>query len=370
MEICPICVCCRAHAYQPPCLFIAALPNPHSPVYGLEADDAGGAGADGGSGADGAGGADGSAAGGSGAAGASNSAAAATTPSQEEVEEAARLANAHGFISAFPDGYETGERGRGPGAGGGGAACGRGGEVVLAFTAPPPPSLRRLHEKQKDRPTKHNQHTTHQTHGSSLKPECGEKGLALSGGQKQRVAIARALVRKPRLLLLDEATAALDADSEAAVQEALDRVMAGRTVLVVAHRLSTIQGADRIVVVQGGRAVEMGSHEELLAARGAYARLVARQLRGAPSAASLGALLGSASVSAAALARAGSGGSGGGGGEGGGGGAGGSGGDGDNSSRGGGALSRLSGAFTDVSGGSLFDSATEPRTSLDSLRPG
>ncbi|HEY3549186.1 MAG TPA: ABC transporter ATP-binding protein [Propionicimonas sp.] len=110
----------------------------------------------------------------------------------------------------------------------------------------------------------------------------GERGARLSGGQRQRLAIARALVRDPRVLVLDEATSALDTASERLVQEATTRLMAGRTTFVVAHRLSTIRGADRIAVLRAGRLVEMGSHDELVAARGQYAEL--EQLAGgAPS---------------------------------------------------------------------------------------
>lgn len=108
--------------------------------------------------------------------------------------------------------------------------------------------------------------------------QVGERGIQLSGGQKQRIAIARAIVKNPSILLLDEATSALDAESEKSVQEALDRVMVGRTTVVVAHRLSTIRNADMIAVVQHGKIVETGSHEELISnPSSAYASLVQLQ---------------------------------------------------------------------------------------------
>jgi ABC transporter fused permease/ATP-binding protein len=134
--------------------------------------------------------------------------------SRAEIEAAARAANAESFIAQFPDGYDT---------------------LV------------------------------------------GERGVQLSGGQKQRVAIARALLVDPRILVLDEATSALDAESEHLVREALERLMEGRTTLVIAHRLSTVRGADRVVVLDRGSIVESGRHEELVARGGLYRKLVERQ---------------------------------------------------------------------------------------------
>jgi subfamily B ATP-binding cassette protein MsbA len=104
----------------------------------------------------------------------------------------------------------------------------------------------------------------------------GERGVQLSAGQRQRIAIARAILRDPRILLLDEATASLDNKSEALVQEALDRLMKGRTTLVVAHRLTTIQNADQIFVLNDGHIIERGSHQELLRQQGLYAHLYRR----------------------------------------------------------------------------------------------
>ncbi len=109
--------------------------------------------------------------------------------------------------------------------------------------------------------------------------EVGERGARLSGGQRQRISIARTILRNPRVLVLDEATSALDTESESQIQEALGRLMKGRTSFVIAHRLSTILDADAIITMENGRLVEMGTHDELLAANGLYADMYHKQFK-------------------------------------------------------------------------------------------
>ena len=114
-----------------------------------------------------------------------------------------------------------------------------------------------------------------------LDTRVGERGLQLSGGQRQRVAIARAFLREAPVLILDEATSHLDAVNEQVVQEALAGLTRSRTTIVIAHRLSTVRAADQIVVLDEGRVVEQGRHDDLLRRRGLYARLVSRQVAAA-----------------------------------------------------------------------------------------
>jgi subfamily B ATP-binding cassette protein MsbA len=116
----------------------------------------------------------------------------------------------------------------------------------------------------------------------AYKSEIGERGVTLSGGQRQRVAIARAVVRDPRILILDEATSSLDLEVERQVQEAMDRAMAGRTSFIIAHRLSTVRSADRILVLESGRIAQQGTHESLLREGGLYSRLYRLQFDDSP----------------------------------------------------------------------------------------
>ncbi|HEX6040910.1 ABC transporter ATP-binding protein, partial [Longimicrobium sp.] len=107
----------------------------------------------------------------------------------------------------------------------------------------------------------------------------GERGIKLSGGQRQRIALARAILKDPAVLILDEATSSLDAESEALIEDALNGLLRGRTTLIIAHRLSTVRRADRLLVLEGGCIVEEGAHADLIAAGGLYSRLYARQFR-------------------------------------------------------------------------------------------
>jgi ATP-binding cassette subfamily B protein len=115
-----------------------------------------------------------------------------------------------------------------------------------------------------------------------MKSFLGERGVRLSGGQKQRIAIARAILRDPALLLLDEATSALDAENERLVQTALERLMVDRTTIVIAHRLATVVNSDRIAVIEDGRIIATGRHDQLLSTNPLYARLAALQFSADP----------------------------------------------------------------------------------------
>jgi ABC-type multidrug transport system fused ATPase/permease subunit len=119
-----------------------------------------------------------------------------------------------------------------------------------------------------------------QSFPEGMQTQVGDRGIQLSGGQKQRIAIARAILKNPAILILDEATSALDSASEQLVQEALDRLMVNRTAVVIAHRLSTVRKADKILVLQDGKVLEEGTHESLISLNGAYAKFVELQSLG------------------------------------------------------------------------------------------
>ena len=116
---------------------------------------------------------------------------------------------------------------------------------------------------------------------AGLDTDVGESGLKLSGGQRQRITIARAILRDPRVLIFDEATSSLDAQSERFVKEAIESLLGGRTVFIIAHRLSTIRHADKILVLDGGTVAACGTHDELMAQEGLYSELMA--LQGGPA---------------------------------------------------------------------------------------
>ncbi|KAJ4834347.1 ABC transporter B member 14 [Turnera subulata] len=196
--------------------------------------------------------------------------------SEIEVMEAAKAANAHDFISRMPEGYQTDVGDRGVQLSGGQKQ-----RVAIARAILKDPSILLLDEATSaldSESEKLVQEALDKLMQGRTTVVVAHRGVQLSGGQKQRVAIARAILKDPSILLLDEATSALDSESEKLVQEALDKLMQGRTTVVVAHRLSTVREADRIAVLQFGRVVEMGSHRQLIGKPdGVYKQLVSLQ---------------------------------------------------------------------------------------------